>query len=305
MNIDHLREFNHLAETLSFSATSKHFYMSQSVLSKHIASIEDELGLKLFIRDSHHVHLTKCGQAFHTDTQILINEYEKAVSHATAIDRSFSSTIRIGYLRNASRPFIGNFLKLIDQKYPELNIIATCMEFGESYNALNLKKIDVAFTLELDRTISEKVHTYPIYCDAFIAVVSPSHPLAKFDTIKTEQLEEVDLIMPDPDQYPGMSKFIEELAPKNHRGKRFLYRDIDTMFTDVQIGKGVAFSSTHQYPAFGSLVKFLPIEDADTKYNVSAMYLKNTNTESLQPVFDILELTKKSIPKNFFDVKFI
>ena len=35
MNIEHLREFSYLAETLSFSITAKHFYLSTSVLSIH------------------------------------------------------------------------------------------------------------------------------------------------------------------------------------------------------------------------------------------------------------------------------
>jgi DNA-binding transcriptional LysR family regulator len=305
VNIDHLREFNHLAETLSFSSTAKYFYMSQSVLSKHIAAIEDELGLKLFVRDSHHVHLTKCGQAFHQETQILINDYEKAVAHAIAIDRSFLSTIRIGYLRNASRPFIGNFLKLIGQKYPEHNVIATCMEFGESYNALNLKKIDIAFTLDLDDTIHEKCDIVPIYDDAFVVVVAPDSPLAQQDSITQEQLKTCDLIVPDPDGYPGMARFIDQFIPQDHSGKRLLYRDIDTMFMDVQIGKGLAFTSNHQYPVFGSTVKFLPIEDLDTSYRVSAMTLKGADTEILKPVFEILDIVRKKVPKNFFKAEFL
>lgn len=305
MNIDHLREFNHLAETLSFSSTAKYFYMSQSVLSKHIAAIEDELGLKLFIRDSHHVHLTKCGQAFHQETQILINQYEKAVTHAIDIDRSFLSTIRIGYLRNASRPFIGNFLKLIGQKYPELNVVATCMEFGESYNALNLNKVDVIFSLDLDDTVHEKCNIIPIYDDVFFVVVSPDDALVSQDSITKEQLKHCDLILPDPDSYPGMARFINGFIPHDHEGKIFSYRDIDTMFTDIQIGKGVAFTSGHQYPIYGSSLKFLPVEDIDTSYQVSAMTLKETNTQNLEPVFEILEIVKKKIPASFSDVKFL
>ena len=44
MNIEYLREFSYLAESLSFNVTSKHFFISTSTLSKHVASMEDELG---------------------------------------------------------------------------------------------------------------------------------------------------------------------------------------------------------------------------------------------------------------------
>lgn len=51
MSIEPLREFSYLAETLSFSITAKHFYLSTSVLSKRIAVIEADLGVRLFERD--------------------------------------------------------------------------------------------------------------------------------------------------------------------------------------------------------------------------------------------------------------
>ena len=51
MNIDHLREFVYLAETLSFAATARHFFISASVLSKHVSALEDDLQVKLFVRD--------------------------------------------------------------------------------------------------------------------------------------------------------------------------------------------------------------------------------------------------------------
>ena len=50
MNIDHLREFVYLAETLSFAATARHFFISASVLSKHVSALEDDLQVKLFVR---------------------------------------------------------------------------------------------------------------------------------------------------------------------------------------------------------------------------------------------------------------
>ncbi|WP_418238246.1 helix-turn-helix domain-containing protein, partial [Ellagibacter isourolithinifaciens] len=58
MNIDYLKEFIDLSETFSFSATARRFYVSSSVLSKHISAMEKELAVKLLRRDSHGVELT-------------------------------------------------------------------------------------------------------------------------------------------------------------------------------------------------------------------------------------------------------
>ena len=51
MRIEHVEEFLDLAVTLNFTRTAKHFYITQPVLSKHIAGLEAELGSRLFNRD--------------------------------------------------------------------------------------------------------------------------------------------------------------------------------------------------------------------------------------------------------------
>lgn len=51
-NIQYYQEFAALSHYLSFSKTSEELCVSQSSLSKHIAALEQELGLTLFIRNS-------------------------------------------------------------------------------------------------------------------------------------------------------------------------------------------------------------------------------------------------------------
>ena len=51
MRIEHVEEFLDLADTLNFTRTAKRFFVTQPVLSKHIASLEQEIGGKLFDRD--------------------------------------------------------------------------------------------------------------------------------------------------------------------------------------------------------------------------------------------------------------
>lgn len=58
MDINKLKTFIDLAHTLSFSATAANLYTEQSTVSKHIHSLEKELGMSLFDRNNRHVHLS-------------------------------------------------------------------------------------------------------------------------------------------------------------------------------------------------------------------------------------------------------
>lgn len=64
MDIQNLKLFLHLAETLHFGKTSTALHMSPSTLSRQIQRIESEVGQQLFKRDNRTVLLTESGTRF-------------------------------------------------------------------------------------------------------------------------------------------------------------------------------------------------------------------------------------------------
>lgn len=298
MNIDHLREFIYLAETLSFSATAKRFYVSQSVLSKHVASMEEEIGAKLFVRDSHHVRLTKSGEAFLEEVGTIVGSYERALSRITAINQSYESVVRVGYLRNAARPFLAMFLKWMNKEKPGARVSLSCMEYGELYSALAMRRIDLALAIDLDADMKSRCNSLFIYEDCFDAIVSYDHPLASFqdEGINANQLVGHQLLLPDPAAYPGLSSFVEGLLPSSDSLlARQYYSDVDTMYLDVEIGKCVAFSSEHNIPVFGDKACFLRVNDRLTCYSVNALWLKETDGEVVLPCLEALEYCRNHL----------
>ncbi|WP_031469198.1 LysR family transcriptional regulator [Sciscionella sediminilitoris] len=63
MEIFHLRYFLAVAEELSFSRAARRLHMATSPLSQRVRDLERELEVVLFDRDSHHVGLTRAGEA--------------------------------------------------------------------------------------------------------------------------------------------------------------------------------------------------------------------------------------------------
>ena len=64
MELRQLKYFASVAETKSFSEASRVLNVTQSTLSQQIKQLEDELGVTLFERSSHHVGLTDVGEVF-------------------------------------------------------------------------------------------------------------------------------------------------------------------------------------------------------------------------------------------------
>ena len=63
MELRHLQSFVYVAKNLSFSVAAIRCCVTQSAISQHIKSLEDEMGCKLLIRTSHDITLTEYGEA--------------------------------------------------------------------------------------------------------------------------------------------------------------------------------------------------------------------------------------------------
>ncbi|MFJ9739583.1 LysR family transcriptional regulator [Streptomyces sp. NPDC101166] len=63
MELLHLRYFVAVAQELNFSTAARKLHMAASPLSRRIKDLEQELGHRLFDRDTHHVKLTPAGSA--------------------------------------------------------------------------------------------------------------------------------------------------------------------------------------------------------------------------------------------------
>ena len=60
MKWDRLRLFNIVAQTRNITEASYILHVSQSALSRQMKALENELGVKLFLRNSDGISLTNC-----------------------------------------------------------------------------------------------------------------------------------------------------------------------------------------------------------------------------------------------------
>ncbi|MET3132359.1 DNA-binding transcriptional LysR family regulator [Oxalobacteraceae bacterium GrIS 1.11] len=66
-NIKSLQCFIAVAQELNFRRAADLLHMSQPPLSRRIKALEDQLGVKLIERNTHHVRLTLAGEKFKQD----------------------------------------------------------------------------------------------------------------------------------------------------------------------------------------------------------------------------------------------
>ena len=274
MNINHLIEYIYLAETLSFKQTADYFYVSRSVISRHLAALEEVLGVKLVERGNQSVSLTEAGKVFHREAQTILRAYANAIDRTREVGKATEKTVHIGYLKNAARPVIVRFARFMSHEHPDIQLEMTCMSYGELRHALEDAAVDVALAINVHPSISRNYRSTPIYEDRFYAIASKEHPLAaRTQGITIGEVLEEKLLLPDSFAYAGLSDLIDKLVePKGRSAVREYYSDVDMLYFKVQTEGYVAFSSGLNNAMFGDQLAVIPITSIDSSFKVSAFY---------------------------------
>ena len=120
-----IESFVKVAELHSFSEAAARLNTSKSVISRHVACLEAQLGLRLFHRTTRAITLTEAGRGyFERVSQILfdLQDADQAVSHLQVTPRGrlkVSAPMSFGFLHLA--PALADFLA----EYPELEVDVT------------------------------------------------------------------------------------------------------------------------------------------------------------------------------------
>ena len=78
--ISELNAFHSAAKHLAFTAAARELCVTQSAISRHIASLEDYLGQKLFLRKSSGLELTEAGATYLSATRPALASLESATA---------------------------------------------------------------------------------------------------------------------------------------------------------------------------------------------------------------------------------
>ena len=179
METTHLEEFVYLAETLNFKQAAEHFFVSRSVISRHLAALEDAVGAKLIERGGRSVKLTEEGEVFYRDARVILRDCASALEHVEEVRSTNANVVRIGYLRNAARPVIVYFVRYMQKKHPGLRLALSCMEYNELRRAIEDGTVDIAIGVNVSPEISRHYRSTHIYTDRFFIVMSKDNPIAK------------------------------------------------------------------------------------------------------------------------------
>lgn len=177
-----------IAETGSFTRAAARNFVVQSALSHQVAALERELGVKLFVRSSRQVQLTKAGEAFLPHARATLEAADRARDEAAAADGAVRGKLRIGFIPTLTAVDLPALLRECRSRFPELTLEARVSNSEEMIQEVRGGTLDVAFLGLLHGTPVEGVAVRELNRDTLAAVLHEEHPLARRKKLSLKDL---------------------------------------------------------------------------------------------------------------------
>lgn len=194
MKLQQLKYFNALCRLKSFSKVASTFKVSQPTVSYAIKSLEEDLGVQLFLRNQSHtdLSLTKEGELF---KKYSLNALQQLDMGITAVKNAHDGRIKIGLTAALSRFF--DLTKHISSLEEIFGTEIGLLEDGskEITKKIISNKLDIALFGTSKEVFSSNLDLKKIATFPFKLAVPKKHPLSKESHVHLSQLEHEKFIL--------------------------------------------------------------------------------------------------------------
>jgi DNA-binding transcriptional LysR family regulator len=179
MELRHLRYFTAVAEHLSFSEASRRIHVAQPAISQTVLDLEEELGVRLLLRDRRTVRLTSAGEIFRREALETLRRNQEAVRLTKRASLGEVGQLRIGFFGSATAAFLPGLVQEYHRRFAEVELTLLELTATQQLEAFDRGQLDVGFSRPLPAERSSEFHEELVYTDYFHLVMARTHPLAR------------------------------------------------------------------------------------------------------------------------------
>lgn len=289
MDLRQFRYFVQVADELHFGRAAQKLHVSQPSLSQQIKLLEQQLGIRLFDRDSRSVALSPAGRIFLPQARAAIEQARLAIATATRMAHGEQGELAVGF--NPSVPLVPEIARAIrayQSRFPGVTF-----RWSEDPGAVQIAEVaSHALDLSLIRRaqrpqVPDGVEAGALLHEPLFVACHSSHRLAGYGEVEWSSLEGETLIAYDTSRPDGFSGEIATLM--RDAGPRFgaqqSVADLISLVALVMAGLGVAVLPGSMRALRPDGLAFVPLRDAQV-----SIWLIRRSAELPAPAQRMVEL---------------
>lgn len=278
-----------ILELGSFTKAADALGFTQSSVSQMIASLENELSMKLLTRSRHEIRLTAEGAELYPFIERTIYQYQAMQEKVKEIKGLETGIIRVGTLTSITCHWMPQLIRGFQEQYPHVQFLFHQGDYTSIPEWIRTGAVDFGFVSP--SAVSDlKMET--ILDGEMLAILPENHPLASQNTIRLEELVTEPFILLEEGQYsePLEAFHAAGLEPDI----KYTIHDDFAIMTMVEAGLGVSILAKLMLRRTNYQIARLPVDPPI--YRTLAIAYKDKDSLPIASKY-FIEYLKKNINK--------
>ena len=193
MNLRDLRYLVALADERHFGRAAERCHVSQPTLSAQLRKLEDYLGVPLIERQPRRVSMTETGDKVVARARRLLQEADAIVELCRADRDPLAGELRLALIPTVGPYLLPKVVTRLKRALPRLKLLLYEYQTAQLLEKLRDGEIDLGI-LALP-VPTDGLESLVLYEEAFVLAAPDSHPLAKRDKVRVDDLKNETLLL--------------------------------------------------------------------------------------------------------------
>ena len=279
MNSSQVRSFLATVEKLSFTRASQQLFISQPGLSRQIAAMEKELGVKLFTRGRNSIQITEAGKVCEKYLTRIHENYTRMLSEATKAQQNQEKLLIIGGLEGQ---LIGkcyeNILSYFWTEKPKTDLQVCYYSASRLCEVLMDGKVDIAILPEPEVEHLPGIEWKVARKDKCCLVVPRNHPKSNVSNpTLLDFSDETFLVLAESDSSAIAKQHKRICEAAGFKPKQRTVSTFGTLATLLEMGVGISVLNIWHSLGNNPNLKFLDVPEVGYRREVVAWRADSQN----------------------------
>ncbi len=270
--------FLQVAKRMNIKRTAAELFISPQALSKHIISLEDEIGKQLFYRNSSGISLTETGTQLKRSFEGLYQSLDDTWDAFLSEVHKQESVVHIAFYRSLPQIAVVSFVtEFLIEHNPELKLELTGCDIAGVLEMLIEGKCDIVITNIHEGSEGEDLSIIKLAKLPAQIIVSKNHPWCKKEgNVTIEDLAKEQIVTYKDSGVP-MDNFYRVMRDqKGSQIRAIKAGDEDAIMQQVVLGNGYVVRPVYTVKNYMDKLEVLELPD-ELKFNINVVigYRKN------------------------------
>ncbi len=291
MKIEYLREFVTLAEYLNYTLAAEHLFVTQPVLSRHINTLEAELGVTILNRSTQNVRLTEVGTFFLERIRSILSQYDGLFREVRLKDQGYDTELRIGIPHYSTNYYLGQVPRLFMEAYPRIKLTYLTDHPDHIIESLKMDEVDLLIVAHMPFRYSEEFTFHDVFVEPFNVLFPGSHPLAGRPNVTMAALSGETFLGVETNYFDCTWSYIKHLCRQSDFEPKvpIKYNQLESVIIAIGQGTGIIIEGQNLKSLPQVDMATVPLVGEGCSRRVSLVYKDGNKNQAVQQFIRIFD----------------